>query len=103
MLSENRKLVYASNMYNDIHCRSLPKIHFTALGFFLKIFVCLCVFIFVSFWSFFASLHNMKNRKKKKKKKKNNIKITTIYMVYKPVEQNILVSKFFRLSPENSV
>ena len=38
MLSENRKLVYAGNRHNDIHYRSLPEIHFTASGFFLKIF-----------------------------------------------------------------
>ena len=45
MLSENRKLVYAGNKYNEIHYRSLPKIHFTASGFFLKMFDRLCVFV----------------------------------------------------------
>ena len=49
MLFENRKLVYAGNRYNDIHYRSLPEIHFTASGFFLKTFDHLCVFVFVSF------------------------------------------------------
>ena len=39
-----RKLVYAGNRHNDIHYRSLPEIHFTASGFFLKTFDCLCVF-----------------------------------------------------------
>ena len=52
MISENRKLVSAGNRYNDIHYRSLPEIHFTASGFFLKTFDRLCVFVFVSFWSF---------------------------------------------------
>ena len=44
MLSENRKLVNAGNRYNDIHYRSLPEIHFTALGFFFVRF-CLCFFL----------------------------------------------------------
>ena len=44
-----RKLVYAGNRHNDIHYRSLPEIHFTASGFFLKTFDRLCVFVFVSF------------------------------------------------------
>ena len=52
MLSENRKLAYAGNRHNDIHYRSLPEIHFTALGFFLKTFGRLSVFIFVSFLAF---------------------------------------------------
>ena len=56
--------------------------HFTASGFFLKIFDCLCIFVFVSFWScfsffyFFASLCITKSREIKTKKEKN---ITTIY------------------------
>ena len=38
----------------------------------------------------------MKSRKKnEKKKKKKNVKITTIYMIYKPVE-HIIVSKFYK-------
>ena len=79
MLSENQKLVYAGNRYDDIYYRSLPVTHFTAAGFFLKTFDRLCVFVFVSFWSFFfffffASLHIMKSRKKKKNiKNKNNL------------------------------
>ena len=76
MLSENRKLVYAGNRYNDIHYRSLPEIHFTASGFFLKTFDRLCVFVFVSFWSFYLQI--MKSRKKqtnkKQQQKKNNNK-----------------------------
>ena len=44
-----RKLVCAGNRHNDIHYRSLPEIHFTASGFFLKTFDRLCVFVFVSF------------------------------------------------------
>ena len=32
----------------------LTEIHFTASGFFLKIFNCLCIFVFVSFWSCFS-------------------------------------------------
>ena len=55
MLSENRKLVYAGNRHSDIHYRSLPDIHFTASGFFLKAFDRLCVFVFVSVWSIFFS------------------------------------------------
>ena len=70
-----RKLVYAGNRHNDIHYRSLPEIHFTASGFFLKTFDRLCVFVFVSFRSFFASLHIMKSRKTNKQtNKKNNNK-----------------------------
>ena len=43
-------------------------------------------------------------KKKKKKKKKNNIKVATIYMFYKPVEQtHYCVEFFFRLSREKSV
>ena len=99
MLSENRKLRYAGNRYNDIHYRSLPEIHFTASGFFLKTFDCLCLFVFVSFWSFFfANLHIMKSRKnktKKKQKTKKNIQITTIYMMYKPVKQTHYCVKVF--------
>ena len=84
MLSENRKLVYAGNRHNGIHYRSLPEIHFTASGFFLKTFDRLCVFVFVSFlvfFFFFASLHrkqnkaeNNNNKKQKKKKKKKQPK-----------------------------
>ena len=54
----------------------------------------LCVFVFVSFLSFFCESIHYEKQKKKKKKKKKNIKIT-IYMIYKPVEQ-IIVSKYFR-------
>ena len=53
MLSENGKLVFAGNRHNDIHYRSLPEINFTASEFFLKTFDRFCVFVFVSFWSFF--------------------------------------------------
>ena len=65
-----RKLVYADYRYNDINYRSLPEIHFTALGFFLRLLTvcarfCLCFFLVF----FFASLHIMKSRKKKGKKK----------------------------------
>ena len=96
MLSENRKLIYAGNRHNHIHYRSLPEIHFTASEFFLKTFDRLCVFVFVSFLSFFASLHIMKSRRRKKKTKKKSIKITTIYMIYKPVEQtHYCVEVFF--------
>ena len=96
MLSENRKLVYAGNGYNDINYRSLSEFHFTALGFFLKILDCLCEFIFFILF-FFASLHITKSRKN------NNIQITTIYMIYKPVEQTHYCVKFFRLLREKSV
>ena len=101
MLSENRKLVYAGNRHNDIYYRSLPEIHFTASGFFLKTFDRLCLFVFVSFCCcccfcsfvcffccffvfcffvcffvvvFFTSLYIMKSRKKKRKKKKKKRK-----------------------------
>ena len=47
----------------------LPEIHYTASGFFLKIFDRLCVFVLVSFWSFFCESHIMKSRKKKNNKK----------------------------------
>ena len=69
-----RKLVYAGNRHNDIHYLSLPEIQFTASGFFLKTFDCLCVIVFVSFWSFFfcESTHYEKQKKKKKKKKKKH-------------------------------
>ena len=52
MLFEYRKHVYADGRYNDtlVH---LPEIHFTASGFFLKIFDCLCIFVFIYFWSYF--------------------------------------------------
>ena len=60
--------------HNDIHYRSLPEIDFTASGFFLKNFDRLCVFVFVSFWSFLfcESTHYEKQKKNKKKKHKNN-------------------------------
>ena len=50
----------------------LPEIHFTASGFFLQIFFCLCIFVFVSFWSCFSfffceSTYYEKQEKKKKK------------------------------------
>ena len=70
MLSEKRKLVYAGNRHNDINYRSLPEIHFTASGFFLKTFERLCVFVLVSF--FCESTHYEKQRKKKNKHKNNN-------------------------------
>ena len=72
MLSENRKLVYAGNRHNNIHYRSLPEIHFTASGFFVKTFDRLCVFVFVSFWYFFCESTHYEKQKEKKKKKKNN-------------------------------
>ena len=59
--------VYAGSLY----IVRLPEIHFTASGFFLKIFDRLCVFVFVSFWSFFASLHLTKS-----KNKHNNVQFT---------------------------
>ena len=83
MLSKNQKLVYAGNRHNDIHYRSLPEIHFTASGFFLKHFDRLCVFVFVSFWYFFFFFFFFFLQKNKQKKP---IKITTIYMIYKQVE-----------------
>ena len=74
MLSEYRKLVYADGRYNDntLSCAYVKSILLLE-DFFLKIFDCLCVFIFVSFWSclFFASLHIMKSRGKKEKRKKH--------------------------------
>ena len=64
--------------YTIVHYR---EVHFTASGFFLKIFYRLCVFVFVSFWSFFffffffffASLNFMKCRKKNQHKNNNNL------------------------------
>ena len=72
-----------------------PEIHFNASGFFVKIFDCLFVFVFVCFWSsfsffffffffFFAS--------------KTTLKIT----VYEPVELHIIVY-FSRLSRDKSI
>ena len=73
--------------------RSLPEIHFTVSGFFLKTFDRLFVFVFVSFCSFFCeSTHYEKQKKKKKKKKKK-----------KRWNKHIILSKFFRLSREKSV
>ena len=76
--------------------RSLPEIHFTVSGFFLKTFDRLFVFVFVSFWSFFFFLRvftlwkaEKKNKQKKKKKKRWN--------------KHIILSKFFRLSRVKSV
>ena len=69
-----RKLVYAGNKHNDIHYRSLPETHFTGSGFFLRTFDRLCVFVFVSLWSFFANLHIMKSRKTKQNKKRTKTK-----------------------------
>ena len=65
-----RKLVYAGNRHNDIHYRSLPEIHFTASRFFLKTFDRLCIFVFVSFWSFFFFFFfcGFKHYEKQKKK-----------------------------------
>ena len=82
-----------------------PEIHFTASGFFLKIFDHLCVFVFVSFWSFFffferESLHIMKaekDKKKKKKKKKNNNNLQT------GRANTLLCQSVFKLSREKSV
>ena len=88
-----RKLVYAGNVYNDIHYRLLPEIHFTASGFFLKTFDRLCFFFGLSFCE---STHYEMQKK--------NMKITKIYMIYKPVEQtHCCVDVFFRLSREKSV
>ena len=66
--------MYASNRHKDIHYRSLPEIHFTASGFFLKTFDCLCVFVFVSFWSFFFFFfcESTHYEKQKKQQHKNN-------------------------------
>ena len=88
MLSENRKLVYAGKRYNDIHYRSLKY----CFRIFPKDFDRLCIVFFVSFWSFFffASLHIVKSRKK-------SIKITTIYLIYKPVEQTYFCVEVFQI------
>ena len=92
-----RKLLYVGNRHNDIHYRSLPEIHFTASGFFLKTFDRLCVFVFVSFFFFLVFCESTHYEKKKKKKKKKNIKITTIYMIYKPVEQTHYCVEVFQI------
>ena len=73
MLSENRKLVYAGNRHNDIHYRSLPKIHFTASGVFLKTFdrfvrFCLCDFVSIFFFFFFFFVCESTHYEKQKKK-----------------------------------
>ena len=68
-----RKLVYAGNRHNGIHYRSLPVIHFTASGFFLKTFDCLCVIVFVSFWSFFCESTHYEKQKKKQHKNNNDL------------------------------
>ena len=76
----------------------LPEIHFTASGFFLKIFDRLCACIFVSFWScFFAKLKQKKHEKQKKQQHKNNNNSLT-------GRTNTLFCRFvFRLSREKSV
>ena len=57
MLSEYRKLVYADDRYNDntLSCAYRKSIFLLLPDFFLKIFYCFCVFVFVfdSFWSYF--------------------------------------------------
>ena len=80
--------VYAGDRYHD-NTLSFANLRSILLlqDFFRNIFDRLCVFVFVSFWSYFLceSTHYEKQKKKqKKKKKKKNIKITTIY---KQVEQ----------------
>ena len=87
MLSENRKLVYAGNRYNDIHYRSLSEIHFTASGFFGPFVVSFWSFFFFFFFFFFCvSTHYEKQKK---------IKIT---IIYKPVEQtHYCVDLFFQI------
>ena len=82
-----RKLVYAGNRHNDIHHRSLPEIYFRIFPKDFWPFVRFCLFLFGLFF-FCESTHYEKQKKKqktKKNKQKKNIKITTIYMIYKPV------------------
>ena len=67
VLSEYRELVYARDRYNDntISFACLKFIHFTASGFFLKIFDQVCAFLFLSlfvFDAFCACLHIMKSK-----------------------------------------
>ena len=77
----------------------LPEIHFTVSGLFLKNFDCLCVFVFVSFWSCFsfsfASLHIMKSRKNIKNKNNNNLQTGRT--------NTLLCRSFYRLSRKTSV
>ena len=88
-----RKLVYAGNRYNDIHYRSLPEIHFTASGFSLKTFDCLCVFVFVSFF-FFASLHITKSRKNKTKKEKKEKQNNNLHNLHTGRTNTLLCQSF---------
>ena len=103
MLFENRKLVYAGNRYNDIHCfRIFPKDFWSFMRFFG-----LCFFFF--FFFFFASLHIMKSRKKQKNKKQTNKNKTKKKKNKKKKNKtnrsnkHIILSKFFRLSHDKSV
>ena len=96
MLSENRKLVYAGNRHNDIHylkCILLFQTFPKDIGPFV-----LFLFLFL-FGLFFESAHYEKQEKniKKKKKKKKNIKRTTIYMIYKQVEQTDYCVEAFQI------
>ena len=59
MLSENRKLAYAGNRYNDINYRSLPEIYFTASGFFLKTFDRLCAFLSLFLFGLFLRVYTL--------------------------------------------
>ena len=61
----------------------LQETHFTASEFFLKIFDCVCVFVFVSFWSCFSFCF-CESTYYEKQGGGGEIKITTIY---EPVEQ----------------
>ena len=72
----------------------LPEIHFTASGFFLKIFwlfvrFCLCFFLvlFFIFFFFFFFFFFFCNSTYYEKQEKKTLKITTIYACYEPVEQ----------------
>ena len=79
----------------------LTEIHFTASGFFLKIFDCLCIlslFLFGLVFLFFASLHIMKSRKKEKKKNiENNNSLRT------GRTNTLMCRSFYRLSHKKSV
>ena len=67
-----RKLVYAGNRHNERHYHSLPEIHFTATGFFLKTFdrlcVCLCFFLVL-----FLRVYTLWKAEKKINKNSNNL------------------------------
>ena len=87
--------------HNDIHYRSLPEIHFTASGFFLKTFDCLCVFVFVSFWSFFfLRAYTLWKAGKKKQKHKND---NNLHDLQTGRTNTLLCRSFFRLSREKSI